>query len=152
MKRRSLFALTLLPLLHAMPALAATAVEVYKTPSCGCCANWVKHLSAAGFTVRVNDVEDTGPIRQKLGMPEQFAGCHTAIVGSYVIEGHVPAADIRQLLASKPAALGLSVPGMVVGSPGMEMGSRKEPYQVLLVQRSGQSSVFSAYNQPRKDV
>jgi hypothetical protein len=152
MKRRALMGLALLPLFQVVPALAATAVEVYKNPSCGCCGNWVKHLSAAGFTVHVTEVDDTAPIRQKLGMPEQFGGCHTATVGAYVIEGHVPAADIRKLLATKPAALGLSVPGMVVGSPGMEMGSRKEPYDVLLVQRSGQSSVFSAYNQPRKDV
>lgn len=147
MKRRALLnALALLPLLQALPALAATRIQVYKNPDCGCCGDWVKHLESAGFAVQVTEVADTAQTRKKLGMPEKFGSCHTATVERYLLEGHVPAPDVKRLLAVRPKALGLAVPGMVAGSPGMEMGARREPYQVLLVQRSGDSSVFSTYN------
>lgn len=130
------------------PALAANALpalDVYKTPSCGCCGGWVEHMKAAGFAVNVHVVEDTAPVRKRHGIPDAFASCHTAVVAGYAVEGHVPAADVKRLLAQKPAAAGVSVPGMVAGSPGMEMGGRRDPYQVLLVDRAGRSSVFAAY-------
>lgn len=148
MKRRALMsALASVPLLlQAWPShAAASKVQVYKNPSCGCCTAWIDHLKAAGFTVEAVDVDDTAPVRKRLGMPERLASCHTGIVDGYAIEGHVPAADIRRLLASKPKAVGLAVPGMPVGSPGMEVGGRKDRYQVILVDRDGRDSVFATY-------
>ncbi len=127
-------------------ATAATPhVLVYKTPSCGCCSGWVEHMRAAGFPVTAKDVPNTTPARQQLGMPDEFAACHTASVGGYVIEGHVPAAEVRRLLGSRPAAIGLVVLGMPLGSPGMEVDGRLDPYEVLLVDRKGASSVFARY-------
>ena len=123
-------------------------MQVFKNPTCGCCTAWVQHLEKAGFTVQVSELNDTGAVRQRLGMPAQYGGCHTATVAGYVIEGHVPAAEIRQLLSTRPAALGLAVPGMPVGSPGMEMGPRADPYAVLLISRQGAASVFARY--PKK--
>jgi hypothetical protein len=105
----------------------------------------VQHLKAAGFPVTVRDVADPGPERRRLGMPEAFAGCHTATVSGYVLEGHVPASEVQRLLAERPAALGLAVPGMPGGSPGMEMGGHIDRYEVLLVGRAGQASVFARY-------
>jgi hypothetical protein len=124
------------------------AIDVYKSPLCGCCEAWVKHLRSNGFTVTVHDVEDTGEYRKRFGMPERFGSCHTGHIAGYAIEGHVPAADIRKLLAAKPKAVGLTVPGMPVGSPGMEQGSRKDPFDVLLVKADGAASVFTRYNKP----
>jgi hypothetical protein len=121
------------------------AVHVWKSPTCGCCTAWVDHMRKAGFVVNITEVDDTGPTRQRLGMPAKLGSCHTALVGGYVLEGHVPADDVKRLLRSKTAGLGLSVPGMPVGSPGMEMGPRLDPYDVLLVQRDGRTSVFSHY-------
>ena len=135
--------------LVAAPALAAGAlpqVEVFKNPSCGCCSAWVDHLEAAGFPVKVTLVEDPAVARKKYGLPDKFGSCHTAVVAGYVVEGHVPAADIKKLLAMKPVAIGIAVPGMPVGSPGMEMGSRKDPYRVLLIDKHGRERVFSAYS------
>jgi hypothetical protein len=120
-------------------------VHVWKSPTCGCCTAWVDHMRAAGFTVSITEVDDTGPTRKRLGMPAKLGSCHTALVGGYVLEGHVPADDVKRLLRTKTAGLGLSVPGMPVGSPGMEMGPRLDPYDVLLVQRDGRTSVFSHY-------
>ena len=147
MKRRQLLiGVAALPLVQALPSLAATpSVLVYKDPSCGCCTGWVEHLKSAGFSVTVKDAVDTTPERKRLGMPEAFAGCHTATVAGYVLEGHVPAAEVQRLLAERPAAIGLAVPGMPIGSPGMEVGGRIDPYVVLLVGRNGQSSVFATY-------
>lgn len=135
--------------LIAVPSLAANGlppVEVFKNPSCGCCGAWVDHLKAAGFDVKVTMVDDTALARRKYGLPDKFGSCHTAIVAGYVVEGHVPASDVKKLLATKPLAIGIAVPGMPVGSPGMEMGSRKDPYQVLLVDKQGRERVFSSYN------
>lgn len=146
MKRRILLnSLALLPFLHALPVLAATSIHVYKNPDCGCCGAWVEHLKSAGFAVQVSEVSDTAETRKKLGMPEKFGSCHTATVDGYLLEGHVPAADIKRLLKTRPQALGLAVPGMPAGSPGMDIGSRKDAYQVLLVDRAGSHSVFSQY-------
>jgi hypothetical protein len=147
MKRRTLLGGLLLgPLLQGLPAFAATRIHVYKNPDCGCCGEWVRHLQAAGFAVQVTEVSDTAQTRKKLGMPDKFGSCHTAVADGYLLEGHVPAADVKRLLARRPKALGLAVPGMPAGSPGMEAGSRKDPYQVLLVDRSGGASVFARYN------
>jgi hypothetical protein len=147
MKRRDfLLALGALSLAASQQATAGSPqVLVYKTPSCGCCSGWVEHLKAAGFSVTARDVPDTAPERRRLGMPEKFAACHTASVEGYVIEGHVPAAEVRRLLTSRPAAIGLVVLGMPLGSPGMEMDARLDPYEVLLVDQRGQASVFARY-------
>jgi Cu/Ag efflux protein CusF len=125
----------------------ATTVQVWKDPNCGCCHLWVEHLQASGFKVEVRDVGNTAA-RKRLGMPEKLGSCHTAAVGGYVIEGHVPAADIHRLLKERPVALGLSVPGMPIGSPGMdgpEYKGRKDAYDVLLVQKDGSSKSFQRY-------
>ena len=120
-------------------------ITVWKTPNCGCCKAWVTHLQKNGFSVVVNDVEDTAPIRLKLGMPENMGSCHTATLGDYVLEGHVPASEIRQLLREKPKRLGLAVPGMPMGSPGMEMDGTRDAYNVMLVLRDGNSRVYKTY-------
>jgi hypothetical protein len=150
MKRRAvLTSLTAAAAALSLPVVAKQAlpqVQVFKDPNCGCCGAWVEHMKAAGFSVNVTDIEDTSVARRKYGLPEKFAGCHTAVVGGYVVEGHVPANDVKKLLAMKPVAIGLSVLGMPVGSPGMEMGSRKDPYQVLLVAKDGRARVFATYN------
>jgi len=147
MNRRSLLgAIAALPLLPTLPARAAASkVHVYKNPGCECCTAWVEHLKAAGFSVDVTETDDTSAVRKRLGMPERLASCHTGIVEGYAIEGHVPAADIKRLLAAKPQAIGLAVPGMPVGSPGMEYGERKDPYKVLLVEPKGRETVFANY-------
>jgi hypothetical protein len=134
--------------LAAVPAGAAgplPPVEVFKSPSCGCCGAWVEHLRAAGFAVKVTPVDDTAAARRRLGMPDAYGACHTATVGRHVVEGHVPAAEIKRLLAADSPALGLAVPGMPPGSPGMEVGARQDPYQVFLIDRSGRASVFARY-------
>ena len=132
----------------SIPALAAASlprVEVFKNPDCGCCGAWVEHLKAAGFPVKVHETPDTSAVRKRHGIPDEFGSCHTGVVSGYALEGHVPAEDIKRLLAKKPAAAGLAVPGMPVGSPGMEVGSRNDPYQVLLIDKAGRSSVFATY-------
>jgi hypothetical protein len=120
-------------------------VVVYKTPTCGCCSKWVAHLRAAGFKVSTTDLEDLGAIRRDWKVPPKLASCHTAKVGGYVIEGHVPAADIRRLLETRPRVDGLSVPGMPIGSPGMEQGNEVEPYDVLSFNAAGETSVFASH-------
>lgn len=122
----------------------ATVVEVFKSPYCGCCGKWVEHLQQNGFKVNAHDVEDVPAVRQKLGMPDRLGSCHTAKIGGYVVEGHVPATDIQRLLKEKPKALGLSVPSMPPGSPGME-SSKPIPYQTLLVQSDGSTRVFAQH-------
>jgi hypothetical protein len=109
---------------------AKAEVRVYKSPTCGCCEKWVDHLRAEGFTVHTSDVPDLAPIKQENGIAPELSACHTAFVGGYVVEGHVPASDIRRLLAERPKVAGLAVPGMPIGSPGME-GPNAAPYEVL---------------------
>ena len=124
-----------------------STVQVWKDPNCGCCQVWVEYLVANGFKVEVRDVGNTAA-RKRLGMPEALGSCHTATVGGYVIEGHVPVAEIQRLLKERPAALGLSVPGMPIGSPGMdgpEYKGRKDPYDVLLIGLNGKPSVYQSY-------
>jgi hypothetical protein len=124
-------------------------VEVWKSPTCGCCKDWMAHLEANGFAVKANDSGNTA-MRGRLGIPAELGSCHTALVGGYAIEGHVPAADIQRLLRDKPAGvIGLAVPGMPVGSPGMDgpaYGGRRDRYQVLLVRKDGGTSVFATHN------
>ena len=126
-------AIALLPLINGYSAKASvTQVMIYRSPTCGCCEKWADHLSANGFNVSLESREDLTQIKNKLGIPPDLQSCHTAIVNGYVIEGHVPAEDIKSLLEFRPEAKGLAVPGMPVGSPGMEMGTRTENYEVIL--------------------
>ena len=111
-------------------------ITVHKDPSCGCCSGWVKHLQQAGFAVATIETADLEPVKTRLGVPADLAACHTAQVDGYVIEGHVPAVALRRLLDEKPSAAGLAVPGMPIGSPGMEEG-RPEPYEVVLFGPAG---------------
>ena len=129
-----------------LPARAAAlpAVRVFKSPTCGCCTGWVAHLREHGFAVAVEDVGNAAA-RARLGISETLGSCHTAEVGGYAIEGHVPAADIKRLLASRPRARGLAVPGMPIGAPGMESGDRRDAYEVLLVRADGSTSVYASY-------
>jgi hypothetical protein len=117
------------------------AIAVYKDPGCECCARWVKHLSANGFVTTVRDTPDMASVKAAMGVPAALQSCHTAVVGRYVVEGHVPADAIKKLLAEKPAVMGLAVPGMPVGSPGME-GSSKQPYHVIAFERDGRTRVY----------
>jgi hypothetical protein len=125
-------------------ATAAESVTVFKSPYCGCCEKWVEHLRQNGFAVETRDVSDVPAARQQLGMPAKYGSCHTAKIGSYVIEGHVPAADIRRLLREKPKATGLAVPSMPPGSPGME-SDKPIPYQTFLVQADGSARPFARH-------
>jgi len=148
MKRRTaLQALALLPAIHALPGMAASAtVHVFKNPECGCCGEWVKHLDSAGFNTNVTLVSDTAAVRKRFNMPEQFGSCHTAVVGDYALEGHVPASDVKRLLHERPVAVGLAVPGMPVNAPGMEVaGMPVQPFDVVLVDRAGHGIVYSHY-------
>jgi hypothetical protein len=122
----------------------AAPVDVWKSPSCGCCHGWIEHLRAAGFAVVAHDTGNTAK-RAALGIPARLGSCHTARVGGYALEGHVPAREVRRLLAERPRAVGLAVPGMPIGSPGMEDGGRREPYEVLLVRADGTTEVFARY-------
>lgn len=141
-RRHALHLLAAAAGMAALPALAASPtkipMEVWKDPNCGCCKDWIVLMEQAGFSVKVHDTGNTA-VRAKLGLPAQYGSCHTALVGGYVVEGHVPAADIHKLLKEKPKALGITAPGMPIGSPGMdgpEYGGRKDPYDVLLVSKN----------------
>jgi len=138
-------ALAAVPTAMVFRLLAATpTIQVFKTSTCGCCGNWVKHLQANGFEVAVKDVLDTGEYRRKYGVPEKLLSCHTGVVEGYALEGHVPAAEIHRLLQERPRAKGLAVPGMPMGSPGME-GSVSQAYSVILFDGEGRTSVFKSY-------
>ncbi len=126
-------------------AAAGEAITVYKSPSCGCCTEWVSHLKDNGFDVTVNETDNINAIKMEAGLTRELASCHTAFAGDYVIEGHVPASDIHKLLAEAPKAKGLAVPGMPVGSPGMEMGDRQDAYTVVLFNEQGQTQPFAQY-------
>jgi hypothetical protein len=147
-RRSLLLALGALPLASLAQQQRKVLVEVWKDPDCGCCQDWVKHLQANGFAVKVTHGGNS-EMRAKLGIPPRLASCHTGLVGGYAIEGHVPAKEIRRLLKEKPQAVGLTVPGMPVGSPGMDQpiyGKRRDPYDVLLVSQSGEARVYASYN------
>jgi hypothetical protein len=151
MKRR-----TLLAFAAAAPALigmvraamaAPSTLHVAKSPTCGCCEAWVDHMRAAGFDTRVQEIGDGAlyALKQRVGLHPDLWSCHTAAIDGYVIEGHVPAADVRRLLARRPAALGLAVPGMPVGSPGMETDGQVDPFDTLLVGLDGGTTVFASH-------
>ncbi|MBI2751366.1 MAG: DUF411 domain-containing protein [Burkholderiales bacterium] len=122
-------------------------VQVWKDPNCGCCKDWIAHMESNGFKALVHETGNT-TARARLGMPQKFASCHTALVGGYVLEGHVPASEVQRLLKEGPQAVGLAVPGMPVGSPGMDgpaYGGQRDPFDVLLVLKDGSSKVFKRY-------
>lgn len=125
----------------------APRVEVWKSPTCGCCQDWIAHMQANGFRVKTHDTGNTAA-RARLKVAERYGSCHTAVVDGYAIEGHVPASEIRRLLKERPAAIGLAVPGMPIGSPGMdgpEYRGRKDAYDVLLLRTDGTASVYRRY-------
>jgi hypothetical protein len=150
MKRRTFLTSCLL-----VPAAAAVVkaqrpalplVDVYKDPTCGCCSQWVEHLKKAGFTTKVTDSAELDAFKTSHGVPQKARSCHTALVGGYVLEGHVPAAEVQKLLAQKPAVVGLAVPGMPVGSPGMEVnGIKAQAYDVVSFDKQGTIKVFASY-------
>lgn len=120
-------------------------VQVYKSPTCGCCSKWISHLEANGFTVKATDVNDINLIKHSYGIPPALSSCHTAVVGEYLVEGHVSAEDIVQLLKQKPAIKGIAVPGMPIGSPGME-GRNPQAYDVISFDSQGETEVFSSHH------
>ena len=127
----------------AAPA-AAPSVVVYKSPTCGCCTKWIDHLKQAGFAVTVRDTANVAPIKRHHGVPQALESCHTALVGGYVVEGHVPAGVIQRLLRERPAVAGIAVPGMPAGSPGMEYpDARPQPYDVMAFRAEGGWSVYA---------
>jgi hypothetical protein len=132
----------------ARPAVGTTekkpVITVYKDANCGCCKSWIEHLVKHGYRVDAKDSPDLTEIKRTLGVPERLEACHTAVVNGYLIEGHVPAADIARLLKEKPKVAGLAVPGMPMGSPGME-GLRTQSYQVLTFDKTGKTEVFASY-------
>lgn len=133
--------LGVLVLLVTQQSVAADIV-VYKSPTCDCCGKWVEHMEKAGFSVDVENRRDLAPIKHELGVPGRMQSCHTAKVGDYFVEGHVPAELVKQLLADKPDIKGLTVPGMPMGSPGME-GPRKDPYNVIAIDKDGRARVYA---------
>lgn len=138
--------LALAVVLGLPPAFAAGEnVTMYKDPNCGCCGKWAEHMRASGFRVKEVATPQMGAVKQAAGVPQALGSCHTAKVGSYVIEGHVPAADVKRLLAEKPAVAGLSAPGMPQGSPGMEGPFPAERYDVVSFDREGRTTVFAQH-------
>ena len=122
---------------------APIAMTVYKSPTCGCCKEWIKHMEANGFSAKVVDMDDLTTVKKNAGVPDELLSCHTALVWTYVAEGHVPADLVKKMLAEKPAILGLAVAGMVVGSPGMEQGATRLPYAVMAFAKGGKTSVYA---------
>jgi hypothetical protein len=120
-----------------------TPITVYKTPTCGCCGKWVEHMTKAGFAPVVKDLPEVGSTKAKLGVPAEFGSCHTSLVDGYIVEGHVPADVVKQLLKERPKVAGIAVPGMPIGSPGMEQGDQKDPYNVIAFDKSGKTSVYA---------
>lgn len=146
MTRRS-FATTLALIVPLKAASAAPRIEVYKTPTCGCCGKWVSHMQQHGFEVTVHEVESTAAYRRQARVPDKLASCHTGIVEGYGVEGHVPAEEVLRLLKERPGKVkGLAVPGMPLGSPGMEQGARRAAYDVLAFTESGEPTVFKHYD------
>lgn len=123
-----------------------TTVDVYKSPTCGCCTKWVEHLRAVGFAVKTTNLDNLAELKASHRVPRQVQSCHTAIVSGYVLEGHVPAADVRRLLKERPAVAGLAVAGMPIGSPGMEVpGTKTQPYNVIAFDKQGETQAFASY-------
>jgi hypothetical protein len=124
-----------------------SVMEVYKSPTCGCCSKWVEHMQQHGFTARVTDLDDRAldAVKAKYGVPRTAQSCHTALVGGFAIEGHVPAAEVKRLLKEKPTVTGIAVAGMPLGSPGMEVPGRAQAYNVIAFDKKGDSRVFASY-------
>jgi hypothetical protein len=139
--------LTIFGVAPASAADTAASIEVWKSAACECCGAWVKHLEANGFTVKANaaDAGTLAALKRQAGIGDKLASCHTAMIDGYVIEGHVPGTDIKRLVAERPEAIGLAVPGMPVGSPGMEQGAEFEPYDVLLIKKDGATETFASH-------
>ncbi|PZO48618.1 MAG: metal-binding protein [Phormidesmis priestleyi] len=127
-------------------AVLASELTVYRSATCSCCGQWIEHAKAAGFTVKDEITEDMSAIKQQYGVPQSLTSCHTTVVGNYVIEGHIPAEDIKKLLAEQPNIAGIAVPGMPVGSPGMESGDYSEPYTVFSFTKSGETATFAEHS------
>jgi len=119
-------------------------VMVFKSPTCGCCSKWVEHMQEAGFEVKTTDLADMRPVKEKYSVPANMASCHTALVGGYVVEGHVPAEEVKRMLEEEPDIAGIAVPGMPVGSPGMEQGDRVDSYDILTFDAEGNAAVFAS--------
>ena len=130
---------------HPAAAAAPVAITVFKDPNCGCCKQWIEHLRKHAFTVTSRDTSDLSGVKLTARVPAKLHSCHTAFVNGYVVEGHVPAADIQRLLAEKPKVAGIAVPGMPLGSPGMEVGTRKDAYDVVAFNRDGSTRVFARH-------
>jgi len=129
-----------------LPPSDKVTIEVYKTSTCGCCSKWVDHLKASGFSVRTTDLDDLEAVKRKYGVPTDLGSCHTAVASGYVIEGHVPAADVARMLKERPTIAGIAVPSMPAGSPGMEVpGGRVQPYRVMAFEKNGKTSIYAAY-------
>lgn len=148
-RRDAALALAALAIAPGMGVAATPGVplEVWKDPSCGCCKDWVTHMEANGFVVKVHDTGNNA-VRAQLRIDKKYGSCHTALVGGYAIEGHVPAREVKRLLKERPAAIGLAAPGMPVGSPGMDgevYGGRRDEYSVMLLARDGSASVYQRY-------
>jgi hypothetical protein len=127
---------------HGAPGVK---IAVYKDPNCGCCKSWIEHLRKHGFDVTSHDTPDMNEPKTTGGVPQKLQSCHTAFVNGYVVEGHVPAADIQRMLTEKPKIAGIAVPGMPIGSPGMEVGNRVDKYDVIAFNRDGSTSVFAKH-------
>jgi hypothetical protein len=123
------------------------SIVVHKTPTCGCCGLWIEHLESAGFEVdaRNHDAQALDDIKRSLGIPRELWSCHTGVADGYVVEGHIPAGDVRRLLSERPDGIGIAVPGMPIGSPGMEVGDRRDPYDVILFGDDGLRRVFASH-------
>ena len=143
--RKTLFGSLAFAAMFVGTAAHAATLTVYKSPSCGCCAKWIEHVEAHGFTVNTVPTDDMMAVKKKLGVPGEAMSCHTTKAGNYVVEGHVPAADIKRLLAQKPMARGIAVAGMPMGSPGMDMGGQKQPYATMLIGSNGKMTVFARH-------
>jgi len=128
------------PAIQSLPV-----VEMTKRANCGCCTAWAEHLRAEGFEVRITESDELWNVKRRAGIPKSLDACHTAKVGGYIVEGHVPASDIKRLLSERPDVKGIAVPGMPIGSPGMEAGDRTEPYNVLSFDANGRTEVFQSY-------
>jgi len=123
-----------------------TELTVFRSPTCGCCGKWIEHMEAAGFRVKDEVTEDMTAIKEQYRVPAQLASCHTTVVDGYVVEGHIPAADVQRLLTEKPDVAGIAVPGMPIGSPGMESGDYIEPYTVFSFQEDGTTAAFAEHS------
>lgn len=145
LRRKILTLIAPFAMLACAQGAAAATLLVTKSASCGCCAHWVEHMKKAGFDVTVQTVDDVTPIARRLGVPDNLRSCHTSQIDGYVVEGHVPATDVKKLLAAKPKAVGIAVPGMPAGSPGMHHSGRSEPYQTILFDKSGKRTVFASH-------